>query len=317
MYLKCLSPPPAFLSSAPVLHDASWTLDPPGTADYEALRGWLHDKLHDWRRRRENLQFGTNGSQNHVSAQTPISADNSPTHNPLHTEEASYYEHLSKAYHKWVELSAQTREQQWHHECAKAFAQEQERHRGTTRSLEYAEQEIQLLRSQIAQMNSNVIPPDFIQFPPVALPLTRQTVSHLPEANFSFFDSDASIAKWKSRIRSARSVQVPLPASPRASLHQPSKSNDSSKLDFTQRAAREARDTTRGQESDTEGGLEDAPGDEEDYAYDQALEDKAEGRHPKDQREEKQVPPKTSDPIAGSEGAHKGSEATDVDMEST
>lgn len=264
MYLKCLSPPPALLSEAPTLHDASWTLDPPGTSDYEALRGCLHDKLHDWRRRRENLQFGMNGSQNPISAQTPISADNSPTHNPTHNEEALYYEHLSKAYHKWVELSAQAREQQWHQECAKAYAQEQEKHRATARLLEFAEQEIQVLRNQIAQMNSNILPVDFIHFPPSTLPLTRSAMSHLPEANSSFYDSDASIAKWKSRIRSARSIQVPLPASPRASLHQPTNSNVSSKLDFTQRAAREARASTRGQETDTEGGLEDAPGEEED-----------------------------------------------------
>ena len=255
------------------------------------------------------------GSQDPITAQTPISADNSPTHNPTHNEETLYYEHLSKAYHKWVELSAQAREQQWHHECAKAYAHEQEKHRATARLLEYAEQEIQVLKSQIAQMNSNILPPDFIHFPPATIPLTRQTMSHLPDANPSFYDSDASIAKWKSRIRSARSIQVPLPASPRASLHQPTNSNVSSKLEFTQRATREGRSITRGQETDTEGGLEDAPGEEEDDGFEQPPEARSDSRAPKQQEETTSAATFRSHKLRDQETTHKAREETDVDME--
>ena len=313
MYLKCLSPPPALLSGAPALHDASWSLDPPGTADYEALRGWLHDKLHDWRRRRENLQFGTNGSQNTISAPTPISANNSPVHN----EEALYYEHLSKAHHKWVELSAQAREQQWHHECARAYACEQEEHQATVRLLEHAEQEIQLLRSQVAQMNANILPAEFIQFPPGALPITRKAMSSLPDTNASTYDADAFIAKWKGRIRSARSTQIALPTSPRTSSHQPTNSNGSSRYDLLPKSTREAQGTSQGQEHDREGGLEDAPGEEDEDGYGQQSEGKIRNQHLSHQSEVDQPPLRGSRRLMGPDFGHKGGEGTDVDMESS
>ena len=267
MYLQCLSPPPELLSRPPSLHDSSWSLDPPGTADFEALRGWLHDKLHDWRRQRENIRFGNNGTQNDINGVTSSSTENSPIHN----EEALYYEHLSKSYQEWAELSEQAREEQWRHEWAKAYAREREKHQRTARELEHAEQEIQLLRSQIAQINSNTIPPEFVQFPPAPLPFSRETVSHLPDA--AMWDPDAFIAKWRSRIQSARSTQIPLPSWP--SSHQPNASNGSNRFGFLQKAAQDAQGSVQAQdEFDGDGDLEDAPGEDDDDGYEQQQEDK-------------------------------------------
>lgn len=304
-----------------MLHDASWTINPPGTADHEALRGWLHDKLHDWRRRRDNLQFGNNGSSNAMNAQTPVSADNSPVHN----EEAMYYEHLSKAHNKWGGLSAQAREEQWHYECAKAYAREQERHQATTLSLQHAEQEIKILRNQIAQMSSNILPPEFIQFPPAALPFTSETISHLPDPKAPLYDSDAFIAKWKSRIRSARSTQMPLPTVSLPPSHQPTNNtntNGNNRFEFLQRAAaQEAQGISRepDDDEDVRGDLEDAPGEEEDddndNAYDQQQQRKAVDSHPRAREGMAQPQLRGSRRLVGLGADFRSDGTTDVEME--
>ena len=229
-----------------------------------------------------------------------------------------YYEHLSKAHHKWVELSAQAREQQWHYECAKAYAREQEQHQATVRSLEHAEQEIKLLRSQIAQMNSNNLPPEFIQFPPAALPFTSEAISYLSDVNAPFYDSDAFIAKWKSRIRSARSTQMSLPASSWPPSHQPTNSNGSNRFEFLQRATvREVQESAQEQEDDAGGDLEDAPGEEDDDAYDQQQERKALDPHLKSQEGVEQTQLRGSRRLMGLGTRFRGSGGTDVEMESS
>ena len=302
-----------------MLHDASWTINPPGTADYEALRGWLHDKLHDWKRRRDNLQFGNHGSLNAMNAQTPVSADNSPVYN----EDAMYNEHLSKAHHEWAGLSAQAREEQWHYECAKAYAREQERHQATTLSLQHAEQEIKVLRNQIAQMSSNILPPEFIQFPPAALPFTSETISHLPDPNAPLYDSDAFIAKWKSRIRCARSTQMPLPPVSLPPSHQPTSTNGSNRFEFLQRAAaQEAQGISREPDDDDDGrgDLEDAPGEEEDddnndNIYDQQQQRKGLDSHPRGREGMAQPQVRGSRRLVGLGADFRSDGTTDMEME--
>ena len=314
MYLRCLSPPPDLYTGPPALHDASWTIDPPGITDYEALRGWLHDKLHDWRRRRDNLQFGNHGSLGAIFAQTPISAESSP----IHGEEAMYYEHVSKAHRQWADLSAQAREEQWHYECAKAYARERERHQETARSLQHAEQEIKLLQSHIAQTNANILSPESIQFPPSALHFGSDTTSHLPDAKAPLYDSEAFITKWKDRIRSARSTQIPIGPVSRPSSHQPTTSVGSHRFDFLRRAAAQGtHEPLQEHEDDTRGTLDDAPGDEDDEGYDPHQERKATESHLRDRESVAQPQLRESRRLMGFGADYRGSEgATDVEMES-
>lgn len=231
-----------------------------------------------------------------------------------------YYEHLSKAHRKWADLSARTREEQWHYECAKAFAREQERHQATARSLQHAEDEIKLLRNHIAQMNANILPPESAQFQPSALPLTSDSISHLTDANSLLFDCEASIAKWKSRIRCARSTQAPLPPASGPPLQQPTDSDASHRFGFLERAAaQEAQGSALEHDDDGRGGLEDAPGDEDDDAYNQhpggrkALDSRL-----KDRESMAQPQHRGGRRIMGFGAGFRGSErSTDVEMESS
>lgn len=231
-----------------------------------------------------------------------------------------YYEHLSKAQRKWSELPAHVREEQWHYECAQAFAREQEHHQATGRSLEHAEQEIKLLRNQIAQMNANSLPPEYIQFPPSALPFSSQTISHLSDANTSFYDYEAFIAKWKSRIRCARSTQVPTGPVPGTSSNKPSTSNESHRFEFLQRTtAPDGRRSLREQDDDVREELEDAPGEEDDENYEQRAGRRIGDVELRDRESEAQPHPKGSRRIIGLGAgfrAHEGT-PTDVDMESS
>ena len=164
-------------------------------------------------------------------------------------------------------------------------------------------------------MNANILPAEFIQFPPATLSLSREEMSHLPDTNPAIYDADAFIAKWKSRIRSARSAQMPLPASPRASSHQPTNSNGSSRFDFLQRAKRETQGGSQGQENDKEGGLEDAPGDEDDDTYQQRPESGSVDQQFDHQEKMEQPPLRGSRRLLGLDASQTGGEGIDVDME--
>ena len=205
MYLKCLSPSPELLSEPPLLSHMAWSVSPPGTGDCEALRSWLQDRLHDWRRRRENLRFGNDVLQNGMNGHAAVHAEDGA----LNNEEAMYNEHLSKAFQRWRELPEKDRHENWHFECAKAYAREREQHQATSRKLEQAEQENSLLRNHLSPSNAALDAKELFQDQPNLLPLSEKSLSYLPNA--PSWDFDTLLGKWKTRIRSARSTQYSLP----------------------------------------------------------------------------------------------------------
>ena len=232
----------------------TWTLAPPETGDCEILRGYLQDKLHDWRRRRENLHFGNDGLQNGVNGHGNYDLQDQS----LNHEESMYNEHLSKVFEKWKELSEEERYEQWHYECAKALAREREQHALTTRKLEQAEQENILLRSRLTQKNTTLEAKDVYQEQPALLPLSDKSLSYLP--NPSSWDFDTLLAKWKSRIKSARSTQYPLPSTWNG-YELDRQHRDTSRFAALQNAAQE---TLADEDLTKDHDLEDAPGEEED-----------------------------------------------------
>lgn len=176
----------------------------------------------------------------------------------LSIEEARHYDRLSDVQLEWSKLSDEERQKDWHRACAQAFAREKEKHDATSAALERAEQEIQHLRSQLAQITQKQQRPEFTQYPTSTLPISRATVSHL-----SFppqWSPDSFINKWKTRIQSARSTQHSLP--PLYLNHHTSASHPNGRphAGGDQRPQDNEQDLAEDEDDD----LEDAPGEDDD-----------------------------------------------------
>ena len=260
--LKCLSAPQSLLSS-PEIPDphTTWTVDIPKIAHYDILRDWVEDKLKSWHRLRQP-QFGPdhifqpNGTNGHTQEQS-----NSDV---LHDIEM-YKRHLTASYDAWKMITDKKKQETWLHEFAKTFVSELENHKETKSRLDLAEQEIQHLRSQLAQTHH---PPEAAMYQPSTLPITRSTTDHLPTADV--FNYEGLLSKWKTKIQTSRSIQQPLPPlSPWATATTPTNLNDNHtngttypQQDHNERPSHGGNH--RESPSDEDEDLADAPGDEDD-----------------------------------------------------
>lgn len=197
----------------------------------------------------------------------------------INNEEAMYNEHLTKAHQKWANLSDKERNEQWHYECTKALAREREQHQATARKLSVLEQEVTLLRNHLAvQNNAPMEGQEHLQYQPTLLPLSEKTISHL--AKSTPLDFEALLTKWKSRIKSARSTQFPLPNSTSSKTRSENEGRimnrlppPTSPMQFIVTGLQEQdqeqdqdqdQEQDQEQEQDEDEDLEDAPGEDED-----------------------------------------------------
>lgn len=261
LYLQCLSAPHSLLSSPAIPDPKSWSADAPKIAHYGILHDWLELKVNDWQRQRlpqigSNHNHQLNGTNGHLQEQ--------PGSDTLRREAQQYKQHLSSVYDQWKVLSDKKKQDTWLLECAKALTREQARHKETKRQLDLAEQEIQLLRSQLSQ---NQRPPEFSAYIPSTLPISRETANHLP--HHDFFNYESLLLKWKGRIQNTRSMQQPLlTPSPWANATPPNLNNNHTNGSVyapTHRSdQRNHYNDGAGPPSDEDEDLADAPGDEDD-----------------------------------------------------
>ena len=174
-----------------------------------------------------------------------------------------YVRHMKTAHEQWKTMPEKKKQDEWLHVCAKAFVREQEKHNETKRRLDLAEQQIQLLSSHLSQNH-----PDSQTYPSALLPLSRETTDQLP--NPDSFNYETLLSKWKTRIRSRRSIQQPLPPpSPWSNATRPPDLNGHHPTD-THYAPHQPLDQPHGHSngaeplSDGDEDLADAPGDEDD-----------------------------------------------------
>lgn len=201
--LQCLSAPYTLLAGSAVPDRFSWSVEAPKPTHYDILHEWLGSKLKDLQPRGKSHHFpnqiikpnGTNGHSQDLEGMGEV--------------EQKYYQHLTSVYETWKALPERQKQESWRTECAKAFAREQEKHKQTLRSLETAEQEIQHLRSQLAQRNPFDHSTEYTQFGTSTLPISRETTKHMPELP----SYEALLSRWRTRLAHQRSVQTPLPPS--------------------------------------------------------------------------------------------------------
>ena len=257
--LRCLSTPLSLLMRPSAPDKQTWSPEAPQPIYHDILRDWLGNRLKDWRRQRNPYPEQINGSNGHQQDYLDEEVQSE--------EEGKYYQHLSSAFDAWKALPEKQKQERWREECAKAFAREQEAHEETRRKLDFAEQEIQHLRSQLNQMHH----PGFQPFPPSVLPITRETVANLTDSqNWNF---GALLSKYRAQIQSNRSIQHPLPtpspwAAPTPNMNNGNENHTNGAPSYSQYShGDEQRPFDNGDDQARSGedeDLVDAPGDEDD-----------------------------------------------------
>ena len=258
--LQCLSAPHTLLAGSSVPDRFSWSVEAPKPIYHDILREWLGSKLKELQPRGKSHHFPNqiiqpNGTNGHSQDSEDIGE-----------MEEKYYQHLTSVYETWKALPEKQRQESWRTECAKAFAREQEKHRQTKFSLELAEQEIQHLRSQLAQRNPYDHSTEYTRFGISALPLSRETTRYIPELP----SYEALLSRWRTRLAHQRSVQNPLPPpSPWATATPPNPTNNNHMNGHhhypppPQRDDHPQPDNEQDQASDEDEDLADAPGDDD------------------------------------------------------
>ncbi|KAI1434241.1 hypothetical protein GGR50DRAFT_695297 [Xylaria sp. CBS 124048] len=181
--LQCLQAPPTLFSSTPHPTSNSWSIQPPGPKQYEALQAYFNDEFQKW----------------HVACATAttISAEDltyppSETGLPLDMREGvkraekaaaslekQVHEHLQSTYQVWEQLSPQRRNELWVLELARSVGRRQ-REQEKTKELHHAlKQENANLKTQIEQLNRLQQPREFRIVPPATIPIEETFMNYL------------------------------------------------------------------------------------------------------------------------------------------
>lgn len=224
--LQCLKAPPTLFSSTPHPTSTSWSIQPPGQKQYEALQMYFHEEFHKWRVA--------------CATATTISAEDL-TYPPLETDfprdmresvkkaekaaallEKQVHEHLLSTYHVWEQLPQQRRSELWGLELARSVGRRQKEIEKLKEAQYATKQENANLKTQIEQLNHLQQPREFRIVPPATIPIEETFMNYLLGLGASGVNGvgvtveerhvdlntmvSRAIDRWKSVIVSTRSA---------------------------------------------------------------------------------------------------------------
>jgi hypothetical protein len=181
--LQCLQAPPTLFSSTPHPTSTSWSIQPPGQKQYEALQMYFSDEFRKWR-----IACAT---------ATTISSEDltyppTETHYPRDMREGvkraekaaallekQLNEHLQSTYHVWEQLSSQRRSELWGLELARSVGRRQ-KELEKLKEVQYStKQENANLKMQIEQLNRLQQPREFRIQAPATIPIEESFMNYL------------------------------------------------------------------------------------------------------------------------------------------
>ncbi|KAK2074692.1 hypothetical protein P8C59_008880 [Phyllachora maydis] len=115
--LQCLEPPPTLFSSTQYPTATSWSISPPGSRQYEALRKWFSTQFRNWK---FTCRVATTVVSDDLSYPPPdtIPPDDNraaikKAEKAAETLELQVDEHLESMYNVWEGLAPQRRQELW------------------------------------------------------------------------------------------------------------------------------------------------------------------------------------------------------------
>ncbi|KAI0105228.1 hypothetical protein GGR51DRAFT_571923 [Nemania sp. FL0031] len=181
--LQCLQAPPTLFSSTPHPTSTSWSIQPPGQKQFEALKMYFHDEFHKWR-----IACATATTISAEDLTYPPSETNFPRDMRESVKKAEkaaallekqVHEHLQSTYHVWEQLSPQRRSELWGLELARSVGRRQKEIEKLKEAQYAIKQEKANLKIQIEQLNHLQQPREFRIVPPATLPIEETFMNYL------------------------------------------------------------------------------------------------------------------------------------------
>ncbi|KAI0877437.1 hypothetical protein GGS24DRAFT_511444 [Hypoxylon argillaceum] len=181
--LQCLQAPPTLFSSTPHPTSTSWSIQPPGPKQFEALKMYFHDEFHKWR-----VACATATTISAEDLTYPPSETNFPRDMRESVKKAEkaaallekqVHEHLQSTYHVWEQLSPQRRGELWGLELARSVGTRQKELEKLKEAQYAAKQENTNLKTQIEHLNRLQQPREFRILPPATLPIEETFMNYL------------------------------------------------------------------------------------------------------------------------------------------
>ncbi|KAI0394876.1 hypothetical protein F5Y17DRAFT_231861 [Xylariaceae sp. FL0594] len=181
--LQCLQAPPTLFSSTPHPNSTSWSIQPPGQKQFEALQSYFQEEFRKWRVA--------------CATATTLSSDDltyppSETHFPQDMRdgvkraekaaallEKQVNEHLQSTYQVWDQLSPQRRSELWGLELARSLGRRQKELEKLKEIQHATKQENANLKTQIDHLNRLQQPREFRIMPPATLPIEESFLTYL------------------------------------------------------------------------------------------------------------------------------------------
>ncbi|KAI9727055.1 MAG: hypothetical protein M1834_008523 [Cirrosporium novae-zelandiae] len=228
--LQFLPPPPTLFSTAPLPSPSSWSIDPPGPPQLEALTRCFHETINNWKMSRlasiTQPQQPTKPKLNGRSPMMGNTSNQNSSPNPIEVQAVTIADqtltHLTSAFTHWKALPDADKISQWRLELARAFASARSARSESDAQLVRVQHEAAHLHWQIEQLNQCQFPKEFVMAPPREMKdLPDAVVGNGPDS--SDVDEDETwsfesiVGRWKDVVQRERfarrglASQRPLP----------------------------------------------------------------------------------------------------------
>ncbi|KAI1273958.1 hypothetical protein F5Y07DRAFT_390944 [Xylaria sp. FL0933] len=224
--LQCLQAPPTLFSSTPHPTSTSWSIQPPGQKQFEALQMYFKDEFQKWR-----VNCATAITLNIEDLTYPPSDTKFPrdmrdsvkrAEKAAALLEKQVHEHLQSTYQVWDQLSPQRRSELWGLELARSVGRRQKEIEKLKEAQHTIKQENANLKLQIEHLNRLQQPREFRIVPPATIPIEETYMNYLLGLSVSGVHGTGvtveerhvdlntmvsrAIDRWKSVITSTRST---------------------------------------------------------------------------------------------------------------
>ncbi|KAF2713972.1 hypothetical protein K504DRAFT_498766 [Pleomassaria siparia CBS 279.74] len=213
MCLQILPPPSTLFSPTPFPTSESWSINPPGEKQLEALNRQVRERLLAHQRQRQIDQvypFSTHSNESTESSPLPTP----PLFDP---DPQKLFCHIADAYNHWMHLSDKGRQEFWQVEILRSYARGNDLRQQAEINLANARREIEYLKTAKWSAGAS-------EFSPISFSLGTETVKELGKHGMDYrnWDYDRLVEKWKRIVRetkdpSGMAVQKPLPHTIRSS----------------------------------------------------------------------------------------------------
>ncbi|OAK96556.1 hypothetical protein IQ06DRAFT_229751 [Phaeosphaeriaceae sp. SRC1lsM3a] len=207
--LQVLPPPSTLFSPTPFPTAESWSINPPGQKQLDALNKQVRERLLAQQRQRQINQVYPSGSHSN-----PSSAANSPLPTPplFDPDPQKLFCHIADAFGHWMRQSERTRQEYWQIEILRCYARADDRRREAEVQLENAHREIEYLKANRWTSGAS-------ELSPITINLGADTAKELGKHGMDFrnWDYDRLIDKWRGVVRDSKAAasgmaaQRPLP----------------------------------------------------------------------------------------------------------